>query len=735
MIRVILLLGLLGLTLPSLAATHWVTPTGAATWANCISATPLTGSAACSLATANANAAADDIVYFRGGNYSCSQSVGVGCIAPANSGTAGTPPHMINFWAWPADNPPPTFSGTGGFDGGPMIYDLRGHHYVSIRGMSVNLNGFWHHAGWIIGSHNEIAYNTFTSTTGGRILPFIGPGSAAEKASYGGIWATHNWLHHNVFDYSGAANGTTTGGGCTDGGTDTIRIGQPGSFKASMGDDGNTNNSIEYNNFHHAEHAHIDSYGEKTVVRYNTMNNEPWSAGCPSNPTLPSTYSSSNPNYTAYNGKYGHRNFQLTEDYNRLAMYDLIEGNRVGFASPNQGNDGVENFDMAVNQSIARYNFFFASLSNGVMFKYYFNSGVDNGGHGGTYNRYYNNTHYKNGWGYPIGLTTTVQNGPWPETALTTYVDGAGGSALGNVVKNNLFWSNTGYAQYQASALGRNVTVGGSGPAIWPFLTAAANNYCEGTQFGGNSACSNITGSDPLFTNPDITNPASTTLPDLSLQSLSPARDGAGSLTTAANSGANSTNLQVADAMYFQDGTWGSDIARASAGLGGTMQADWVCIGTVSNCVQIQSVTYGAYNAPAGTLTLATAATWANAAPVWLYKKSDGAVVLAGSAPDYGASEFIASSGSQISGTITGSVVNGVTLTLSGAASGTQTSDASGNYTFTGLSNGSYTITPTKATQTFSPLSRNVTVSGGNVGSVNFTILPLPPTGLGATVN
>jgi hypothetical protein len=31
---------------------------------------------------------------------------------------------------------------------------------------------------------------------------------------------------------------------------------------------------------------------------------------------------------------------------------------------------------------------------------------------------------------------------------------------------------------------------------------------------------------------------------------------------------------------------------------------------------------------------------WNDNAPIWLYKKSDGAQVLAGAGPDFGASEF-----------------------------------------------------------------------------------------------
>jgi hypothetical protein len=185
-------------------------------------------------------------------------------------------------------------------------------------------------------------------------------------------------------------------------------------------------------------------------------------------------------------------------------------------------------------------------------------------------------------------------------------------------------------------------TPGGTTPPFsprvaWSEFASASNNWCTGTQTGG--ACAAF--GDPQFTNPDITNVSSKTLPDLSLKASSGAIDGGTYLTTATNAGSNSTTLTVADALYFQDGTWGSDLAKASAGLGGTMQADWIAIGSVSNVVQISSVSYGAYNNPVGTITLASPMTWNNADHIWLYKKSDGALVLSGAAPDYGASEYV----------------------------------------------------------------------------------------------
>jgi len=82
--------------------------------------------------------------------------------------------------------------------------------------------------------------------------------------------------------------------------------------------------------------------------------------------------------------------------------------------------------------------------------------------------------------------------------------------------------------------------------------------------------------------------------------------------------------------------------------------------------------------------------------------------------------------------TITGTVVMPTaTYSISGSAgtsgatvtAGSQgaTSDASNNYTISGLANGTYTVTPSKSGCTFSPTSMSVTISGANVTGQNFT--------------
>jgi len=80
-------------------------------------------------------------------------------------------------------------------------------------------------------------------------------------------------------------------------------------------------------------------------------------------------------------------------------------------------------------------------------------------------------------------------------------------------------------------------------------------------------------------------------------------------------------------------------------------------------------------------------------------------------------------SGFGISGAINPAATggSGATLALSGAASMTATADSAGNYTFSGLPNGTYTVAPNHTGYTFTPSSQNATVNGSNVSGMNFT--------------
>jgi hypothetical protein len=83
-----------------------------------------------------------------------------------------------------------------------------------------------------------------------------------------------------------------------------------------------------------------------------------------------------------------------------------------------------------------------------------------------------------------------------------------------------------------------------------------------------------------------------------------------------------------------------------------------------------------------------------------------------------------------ISGTVSPAAVgNGATVALSGAASATTTANASGAFSFTGLSNGDYTVTPAKLNNSFTPVNRAVTIINANVTGVNFAAVTYSITG------
>jgi len=81
-----------------------------------------------------------------------------------------------------------------------------------------------------------------------------------------------------------------------------------------------------------------------------------------------------------------------------------------------------------------------------------------------------------------------------------------------------------------------------------------------------------------------------------------------------------------------------------------------------------------------------------------------------------------------LSGTVSGATAQGVTMTLGGAAPQTTTTAANGTYSFTGLANGSYTVTPSKAGYTFSPALLAFTMSGGNATGKDFVATAVPVT-------
>lgn len=638
---------------------YWVSPTGASAWSAARSSDPLSGTACCSLSTAIANAVAGDLVYFRGGTYSITGSYRE-ALKPANSGISAS--LRIVFQAY--GNEVPIIDGAGSTHSYGLAIVQKS--YIKIDGLTIK--GFYCWATINASSHyNEITRCKFYSDTGedvtwGILINGMCVGGASQTCP-----STHNWVHHNeLHDLHSQSD-------ILDEGTDLIRIGSDNDI---YGDDHNT---VEDNTIYHAGHTCFDGYGLYTVIKNNVFHNEPWwsddsvgktttltSAIGPSDSTINvvSTASMAQADFTwgyimidserisysgrtatsftgctrgisgttgashslgatvscyaryrpdmftnqTYRGKFGHRCFQITDGGTRDAMYSLIEGNRFGHAGANPNNNGADGCDIAGPRCIVRFNDIFNNMHAGVMFKYGWGG---SSGNGGCYTKFYNNTLYHNGYGNPRYELADSGVSTAPESLLNIRFY-YGSTTVGNIIKNNIAYDSRRYA-----LSGFDIGVGASDETI-PSGTVMESNWW--TENG-----------DPKFVDPDVSDASNFTKPDLSLQGDSPCIGAGTNLTQTNGLGVNSIALAVQDASYFQDGTWGSALA-----YGITMFPDWIAIGTVDNIVEISSIDY-ATNA----ITLATPATWADGAPVWLYSNSSGERVLYGTAPDLGAHGFV----------------------------------------------------------------------------------------------
>jgi len=318
------------------------------------------------------------------------------------------------------------------------------------------------------------------------------------------------------------------------------------------------------------------------------------------------SYGSDCPNYYREDGKYGNRNIQIYDGTDRDGVWNLVERNRFGKTGPAPDDAGGDGITITASKNIIRYNDVFNSQNNCVLFKTGADSYSDN-------NRFYNNTLYYSG-----RYDNSYDAGTWQGVLFRWYGSYA---RSGNVIKNNVLYDyNTGAGDWT----GGDVDIYTNNTVIYNWCTDAAAGKCSGN-------------GDPNFVNTSISDPTSTTAPNLALQGGSDAIDGGTYLTQANGSGNASVTLVVDDALYFQDGTWGSSLA--------TLEADWIAVGTTVSAadkVQISSINYGT-----DTITLASAITWADDDYVWLYKDSDGDVVLYGDAPDQGAHEFSGTPGNQ----------------------------------------------------------------------------------------
>ncbi len=176
--------------------------------------------------------------------------------------------------------------------------------------------------------------------------------------------------------------------------------------------------------------------------------------------------------------------------------------------------------------------------------------------------------------------------------------------------------------------------------------------------------------------------------------------------------GAQSSQPSPAPQAYTLSGT----ISPTTGGGGATVALTGAASATVTADSSGNFTFTGLAN---GTYTVTPSRTGYTFSPSSLTVTISGASVTSG--VTFTASALTYSISGTISPTAGGS---GATIALSGAATASVTTDASGNYTFSGLSNGSYALTPSHTGYTFNPTSQNATISSASVTGINFTATP-----------
>ncbi len=380
------------------AGTYWVSPTGTATWPDSRSDSPLAGSACCSLRTANANAAAGDVICLRGGTYTVS-------LAPVRSGTKE---NRIVFQAYGGEIPRFTVDEAGG----RWAVKLQGVSYIKVEGIVSSNSGAFFFIGYGACS-NEIAHCEFDRSSADYQLGYITDWNSARNAK---AKTRDNWLHHNSFSRYGKIDYLT--------GEDlgTIRI-------SSNYDDTTSHNTFEDNVFFYGGHDCIDIGGQFNVVRNNVFHNEG---------AYFKDLTKRFDNVPA-SGYFGNRNILLSNSGENpgTAYHTLIEGNRIGYAGTPPDDDGSTGIENAGCHTIVRYNDIYGNGGMGYYSKMQPEGGQRTNLKSGSWGRVYHNTIYHGGYGDASIYGDQFKHGVciWSYTAYDDWPTNV-------VVKNNIVFDN-----------------------------------------------------------------------------------------------------------------------------------------------------------------------------------------------------------------------------------------------------------------------------------------------------
>jgi hypothetical protein len=312
---------------------YWVDNNGTqTTWASCNQDEQMSGTSACSLATANSNADEGQTVYLRAGDYT---SVGIN---PTNSGTVD---ERITFVGYNGETV------TIKDQSSNMGILLDGDSYITVQ--DINFENMYR----MLYMRNSANYNIIDNCT------FTN--SYDDSEWYGSrIYndSNYNWIKNSTFSKIGECSG----------GSDTGNV-----FEIGDDDAANTANYnlIEDSIFYHGGHHVVGIHGRYNVFRNNYIHNEVWT-----------------------NGK-GNRNLYLL-GHGSYAGYNLIENNRMGYAAPPCDAAYVTQFLLASRYNKIRHNSMYHGNAEGIAMTYYSNvSSTSHGSYNAIYNNTFFNNDYQ----------------------------------------------------------------------------------------------------------------------------------------------------------------------------------------------------------------------------------------------------------------------------------------------------------------------------------------------------
>jgi hypothetical protein len=446
-----------------------------------------------------------------------------------------------------------------------------GEDYITVRG--ITCNGWYHHLHIEGSSGNYANYNEIDSCT---FSDMYSEDTIDWRGSTIENYATYNWIHDSTFEKYGRFKNAN----------DEAVVFELGHDSSSRDV---SYNVIEDTTLQYGGHHVLGIAGYRNIIRNNYIQSNNWSA------------------WDEYTD--AAKVIQIMDQAVSTQGQHLLEGNRIAFGTNPHDEDlksEGEGILFSGHYNILRYNVFDNHDQEAIM-NHNHGSGTAN------YDNFlYNNTFWNNGY----DICSWCQPNVMFKSMSHPLYDAPGGAAKTNRYKNNLAYNNANTENSDVSFVSACDSCTSSN--WYPADNTYANNYEGGVE--GNPNFVNIVGT------PDSDN---ATQFDFNLQPGSGAIDGGGHLTLVDEATGSGTAFNVDDALYFQDG-WGN-----GAGGGAVVNADWICVGTVNNCIQISSIDY-----PNNKITVVSPISWSDNDNVWLYKDSSGDIVLYGSAPDQGAYEY-----------------------------------------------------------------------------------------------